>query len=132
MMTHPLMRGPGTMRGRAELPQNRRLPALYRLLADVDEPAAPGELGRDPRLALVEAALLAADEPLTPRKLSAAAGRSAIARPRRTARRPRTAPGETVSPSSRLPAASAVIGLKARKMVTFVAAACFSAHSQRK
>jgi segregation and condensation protein B len=74
MMTHPLMRGPGTMRGRADLPQNRRLPALYRLLAEADEPAAPGELGRDPRLALVEAALVAADEPLTPRKLSAAAG----------------------------------------------------------
>jgi segregation and condensation protein B len=82
MMTHPLMRGSGLLRGRAELPQNRRLPALYRLLADADEPAAPGELGRDPRLAQVEAALMAADEPLTLRKLTAVAGLSDAAEAR--------------------------------------------------
>jgi segregation and condensation protein B len=83
MMTHPLMRGSGLLRGRADLPQNRRLPPLYRLLAGDDEPAAPGELGRDARLALVEAALLAADEPLSLRKLSAAAGLGDAAEARR-------------------------------------------------
>ena len=82
-MTHPLMRGSGLLRGRADLPQNRRLPPLYRLLAGDDEPAAPGELGRDARLALVEAALLAADEPLSLRKLSAAAGLGDAAEARR-------------------------------------------------
>src|SRR5439155_16050166 len=61
--------------GRPQLPQNRRLPAVYRLLADeVDEVAAHGELARDSRLALVEAALFAADEPLNARRLAAVAG----------------------------------------------------------
>jgi segregation and condensation protein B len=87
MTTHPLIRGPGLFRGRADLPQNRRLPALYRLPAEPDEPAAPGELGRDARLALVEAALLAADEPLSPRKLSAAAGMADAAEARRLVQR---------------------------------------------
>jgi len=87
MTTHPLMRGPGLLRGRAELPQNRRLPALYRVLAEADEPAAPGELGREPRLAQVEAALMAADEPLTLRKLTAAAGLSDGAQTRKLVQR---------------------------------------------
>jgi segregation and condensation protein B len=87
MTTHPLMRGPGLLRGRAELPQNRRLPALYRVLAEADEPAAPGELGREPRLAQVEAALMASDEPLTLRKLTAAAGLSDGAQTRKLVQR---------------------------------------------
>src|SRR5947209_7065746 len=87
MMTHPLMRGPGVGRGRADLPQNRRLPALYRLLPDADGPAAPGEPGRDARLARVEAALLSADEPLSPRKLTAAAGLADAAEARRLVQR---------------------------------------------
>jgi segregation and condensation protein B len=87
MMTHPLMRGPGLWRGRADLPQNRRLPALYRLLSDADEPAAPGELGRDARLARVEAALVAADEPLPARKLATAAGLADAAEARRLVQR---------------------------------------------
>jgi segregation and condensation protein B len=54
-------------------PVDRRLPLAYRLRPD--EAAAPaGELARDPPLALIEAALLAADEPLTTRKLALAAG----------------------------------------------------------
>jgi segregation and condensation protein B len=40
----------------------------------VGEPAPQGELAREHSLAMVEAALFAADEPLTPRKLAAAAG----------------------------------------------------------
>lgn len=61
--------------GRPQLPQNCRLPALYRLLADeASESAAQGDLARDSRLALVEAALFAADEPLNARRLAAVAG----------------------------------------------------------
>jgi segregation and condensation protein B len=57
------------------LPHNRRLPAIYQLFADgAREPVAQGELARDAALALVEAALLAADEPLTARRLAAVAG----------------------------------------------------------
>jgi segregation and condensation protein B len=53
------------------LPRNRALPALYRVLtAERAEEAGVGELGRDALLARVEAALLAADEPLTPRRLA--------------------------------------------------------------
>jgi segregation and condensation protein B len=68
-------RGPLTRLGRPQLPHNRRLPAVYRLLADLGaEVIAQGELGRDARLALVEAALFAADEPLNARRLAAVAG----------------------------------------------------------
>jgi segregation and condensation protein B len=56
------------------MPQNCRLPAIYRCLVDEpDEPAGQGELGRDKRMALVEAALFTADEPLVPRRLAAVA-----------------------------------------------------------
>jgi hypothetical protein len=68
-------RGPEQRRCPDRLPENRSLPLAYRL--DREESAEPpqeGELTRDGRLAWVEAALLAADEPLTPRKLAAAAG----------------------------------------------------------
>src|SRR6266851_4379372 len=51
---------------RDRLPQNRRLPLAYRLHQGPTALPA-GELARDPKLALVEAALLAADEPLTTR-----------------------------------------------------------------
>ena len=61
--------------GRGQLPHNRRLPPVYRLLADeAGEGPAQGELAREPRLALVEAALFAADEPLNVRRLAAVAG----------------------------------------------------------
>jgi segregation and condensation protein B len=56
------------------LPHNHRLPLLHRLLRDEGEREGAGELARDARLAQVEAALLAADEPLTLRRLAAAAG----------------------------------------------------------
>ncbi len=60
---------------RTDRPCNRRLPAIYRLNLDpADNKSAQGELARDARLALVEAALLVADEPLTPKRLAAAAG----------------------------------------------------------
>jgi segregation and condensation protein B len=60
---------------RTDRPYNRRLPSIYRLPPEAaGDKAAGGELVRDARLALVEAALLTADEPLTPRRLADAAG----------------------------------------------------------
>jgi len=63
------------------------LPAVYRLCEGSSPQAAAGELGRDPRLALVEAALLAADEPLTLRRLAAVAGLADSAEARRLVER---------------------------------------------
>ena len=82
MFRHPLMRG-GPPRGRSALPRNHRLPAIYRLWGEETEDAAAGELARDARMARVEAALVAADEPLTPRRLAAAAGLADAAEARR-------------------------------------------------
>jgi segregation and condensation protein B len=56
------------------LPRDHRPPSLHRFFLDEKEEAGIGELARDARLALIEAALLAADEPLTLRRLAAAAG----------------------------------------------------------
>lgn len=63
-------------RDRSQLPRDRRLPAIHRYFRDGDDTTASGELARDPRLAAVEAALAAADEPLTLRRLAATAGLS--------------------------------------------------------
>ncbi len=52
----------------------RRPPALHRFFLEDQQGAGVGELARDSRLAQVEGALLAADEPLTLRRLAAAAG----------------------------------------------------------
>jgi len=52
------------------LPRNHLLPPIYRFLGEESrEDKGEGELARDARLARVEAALLAADEPLTARRL---------------------------------------------------------------
>lgn len=81
-------RGPMMRTGTAMLPGNRRLPPAYRLLEDTPTGAAPpGESARDPRLAAVEAALFAADEPLTPHRLAVAAVLSDAAEARRLVRR---------------------------------------------
>ena len=60
-------------RAAARLPRNRLLPAIYRFLQREPTDGGGGS-ERDPRLAMVEAALMAADEPLTPRRLAAVAG----------------------------------------------------------
>lgn len=74
-MSNPLVRARAPFRSRGELPSNRRLPLLHRLgLEESGRQTAQGELARDARTALVEAALLAADEPLTGRRLAAVAG----------------------------------------------------------
>jgi segregation and condensation protein B len=73
---------------RGHRPRNHHLPALYRLLGDhTGETAGLGELARDTALAGVEAALFAADEPLTARRLAAAAGLADAAEARRLARK---------------------------------------------
>jgi segregation and condensation protein B len=67
--------GPLARRDPRSLPRKQRLPAIYRLLADEHlQVAGKGELARDPQVALVEAALFAADEPLTPRRLATLTG----------------------------------------------------------
>lgn len=71
---------------RGRMPQNRRLPSLYRYRFD-DEEVGSGEFARDARLAAVEAALVAADEPLTAKKLATAAALADAAEARRTVQR---------------------------------------------
>ncbi|MCS6850461.1 MAG: SMC-Scp complex subunit ScpB [Gemmataceae bacterium] len=59
------------------LPTNRRLPAIYHQADDrppLGTPSSDDSLTRDPAVAQVEAALLAADEPLAARKLAKIAG----------------------------------------------------------
>lgn len=86
-MNHPLFRREGQPRSSARLPGNHRQPALYRLFLEEKEGAAVGPLARDARLAWVEAALLSADEPLTLRRLAAAAGVSQPSEARRLVER---------------------------------------------
>jgi segregation and condensation protein B len=69
------------------LPRNRSLPAIYRFAGTDRERKGAGELARDERLALVEAALLAADEPLSLRRLAAAAGLADASEARRQVQR---------------------------------------------
>jgi segregation and condensation protein B len=76
-------RAPAAWPARDRLPRNHPLPALHRLPVETDETAGEGELARDGRLAQVEAVLLAADEPLTARRLAVAAGLADAAEARR-------------------------------------------------
>jgi segregation and condensation protein B len=81
-------RGSLTRPDRHALPHNRRLPSIYRhWLDDGLDAGGRGEGARDPRLALVEAVLFAADEPLTPRRLAQAAGLTDVAEARRLVRK---------------------------------------------
>src|SRR5438094_24247 len=60
---------------RSRFPKNHKLPAVYRLVArEATEPIAQDEFARDVKLAAVEAALFAADEPLNVRRLANVAG----------------------------------------------------------
>jgi segregation and condensation protein B len=68
-------RGPLARPGTNRLPQDHRLPAVYRLRDDEGgEAGGQGALARDPALARLEAALFAADDPLTARRLAAVVG----------------------------------------------------------
>src|SRR5687768_17405955 len=69
-MGHPFRSSGGVLSSRNRLPADRRLPLVYRLL-DVRRQEAPADpLARTPKLALLEAALMLADEPLPVRKLA--------------------------------------------------------------
>lgn len=75
MMLQPRPYLPSTRRPHERRPTNYSLPLAFRWLPLGDgEPLAQGQLARDASLALVEAALFAADEPLTARRLAAVAG----------------------------------------------------------
>jgi segregation and condensation protein B len=90
-MSHHLFHRGWQPLGRPALPRNHRLPAVYRLCGEeTGETAAGGELARGGQLALVEAALLAADEPLTLRRLAAVAGLADAAEARRLVERLRS------------------------------------------
>ncbi len=71
---HAVRRGPLARHRRDELPVDRRLPASYRVVDDAADWLGQGELARDAALAWLEAALLAADEPLPARRLAEVAG----------------------------------------------------------
>src|SRR5262245_28629414 len=71
---HVPRRGPLARRRRDELPADRTLPAVYRLLDESSDWLGQGELARDAALSRIEAALFASDEPLTARRLSEIAG----------------------------------------------------------
>jgi segregation and condensation protein B len=84
-------RGPLSRPGRESLPFNRGLPLAYRLVCEApSEPAPQGLLARDARLAAIEAALFAADEPLTPRRLAQVVDLSDVGETRRLLRQLRT------------------------------------------
>ncbi len=66
------------------LPRNRPLPLIYRLLPRAtSDQIGQDSLSRDVRLATVEAALIAADEPLTARRLTTVAGLADVTEARR-------------------------------------------------
>ena len=80
--------GPLARRNPNSPPGNRRMPSIYGWPHEESlEPIATGPLGRDARLALIEAALVAADEPLTARRLAAVAALDDTTEARRLVRK---------------------------------------------
>lgn len=86
MFHHPLRPSPAAILKRPTRPVNHRC-RLDPPPARSTQAAEGGELARDPRLALVEAALLAADEPVMMRRLVTAATLTDAAEGRRLIRR---------------------------------------------
>lgn len=83
-----MLRGPLVRSGASGFPRPPVRPAVFRFLAEGSgEPRPEGELARDAALARVEAALLAADDSLTPKRLAAVAGLADAAEARRLAQR---------------------------------------------
>jgi segregation and condensation protein B len=73
----------GTQRT-GHLPRNRPLPLIHRVIGDIEDSGASIDpLGREPALALLEAALLIADEPMPIRKLVQITGMADAATVRR-------------------------------------------------
>src|SRR5436305_778271 len=84
-MSRTLLLGPATRRLSSQRPGDHRLPPALRRVDD--HAAATAPLVREPRLARVEAALFAADEPLTPPKLGYAAELNDVAEAKRLVQR---------------------------------------------
>jgi segregation and condensation protein B len=88
MLTSTPLRGPLDRRWPHRLPANRRLPAIYRLAGESPSDARPSDpMARDAALAMLEAVLFAADEPLPIRKLVQVAGLPDAATARRLLQR---------------------------------------------
>lgn len=86
-----IARGPLARRANDRFPPNHRLPAALRPTSDERRKAEAGDdQARDPRLALIEAALMSADEPLPARKLAMLASLADAAEARRLVRKLRT------------------------------------------
>jgi segregation and condensation protein B len=80
--------GPVARRPAGRRPGNQRLPLAYRLQGEAEREGRRSDpLARDPGLALLEAALFVADEPLPARKLALATGLPDAAAVRRQVRR---------------------------------------------
>ena len=80
--------GPLARRNPNSPPGNRRMPSIYGWPHEESlEQIATGPLGRDARLALIEAALVAADEPLSARRLAAVAALDDATEARRLVRK---------------------------------------------
>ncbi len=74
MRPAPRPLGPASRRPSTRRPGNAVLPAALRLRAEPAETAPTDPLGRDAKLARLEAALMLADEPLAARRLADVAG----------------------------------------------------------
>src|SRR5262245_42216432 len=85
MVQRSLLVGPAARRLPTQRPGNHRMPPALRCVEDGAAATAPQM--RDTRLARVEAALFAADEPLTPAKLAYAAELAGAAEARRLVQR---------------------------------------------
>src|SRR6266404_6264017 len=86
-----VLRGPESRRRSDRLPGNFALPPAYRTGSDAPAVKRPAEpLARDGPLALVEAVLFAADEPLPLRKIAQVAGLTDTAELRRLIKRLRS------------------------------------------
>lgn len=73
MVQHPLASRSPLETSRTK-PTDPGLPLLFKTWARTDKEGPSGELARDPRVAMIEAVLFAADEPLVAKKLAALAG----------------------------------------------------------
>jgi segregation and condensation protein B len=82
-MPHILPRSPRFPLRRPDLPRNHTQPLLHRLPPKRTEGASETELAREPTLALLEAVLFAADEPLTVRRLASLVGLSDVTETRK-------------------------------------------------
>ena len=88
MLNRSSLLGPAARRNYRAFPANQRLPLALR--GHDEEPAAQGAQGalaRDAKMARIEAALVAADEPLSPKKLAIAADLTDLAEVRRLVQR---------------------------------------------